>query len=101
MKNGLSQPYDLDESTFVFRGIRSNFSILFHFAMKFMKTYRMSPDGTPHNAGSHLGIFRLPLSHKKVARLIWVNNLLGTKSIYSIEVSGIYLYISKAMRNTL
>ena len=34
--NGLSHPYQLDESTFNFRGIRSNFSLLFHFSMKFV-----------------------------------------------------------------
>ena len=32
--NGLSHPYQLDESTFIFRGIGSNFSFLFHFSMK-------------------------------------------------------------------
>ena len=98
VKNELSQPYDLDESTLIiFRGIGSNFSILFHFAMKFMKTNRMPPDGMPNN----LGIFRLPLSHKKVARLIWVKQFTWHKHIYSIEVSGMCLYISKAMRYTL
>ena len=34
--NGLSHFYHLDESTFVFRGIKSNFSFLFHFPMKIM-----------------------------------------------------------------
>ena len=32
--NGLSHPYQLDESTFIFRGIGSNFSFLLHFSMK-------------------------------------------------------------------
>ena len=36
MTNGFSHPYHLDESTFIFRGIRSIFSFLFHFSMKFM-----------------------------------------------------------------
>ena len=35
--NGLSHPYHLDESTFIFRDIRSNISILFHSSMKFLK----------------------------------------------------------------
>ena len=34
--NGLSHPYHLDESIFNFRGIRSNFSFLFHFSLKFL-----------------------------------------------------------------
>ena len=32
--NGLSHPYHLDKSTFIFRGIGSNFS--FHFSMNIM-----------------------------------------------------------------
>ena len=73
MLNAMSHPYYLDESTFNFRGIRSNFSYLFHFAMKFMKTNRIAPDGMPHFVGSYLGQFCLPMSHKKDTRLIWVN----------------------------
>ena len=34
--NGLSHPYYLDESTFMFRGIASIFSFLFHFSMKIL-----------------------------------------------------------------
>ena len=32
--NGLSHPYHLDESTFIFRGFRCDFSFLFHSTMK-------------------------------------------------------------------
>ena len=43
---------------------------LFHFAMKFMQANRIAPDGTPHIAASHLGLFSLPIytymTHKKV-----------------------------------
>ena len=68
MTNGLSQSYHLDESTFISRGVGRNFSFLFHFSMKFMKENRMAPD-----TASHLGLYCLPMSHKKDARLIWVN----------------------------
>ena len=34
--NGFSHPYHLDESTFILRDVRSNFSYLFHFSMKIM-----------------------------------------------------------------
>ena len=34
--SGLTHPYYLDESTFIFRGVRSNMSFSFHFSMKFM-----------------------------------------------------------------
>ena len=38
-----------------------------------MSANRIAPDGTPHFAASHLRLFCLPMSHKKEARLIWVN----------------------------
>ena len=50
---------------FLFRGIGSNFSFLFHFSMKIMKANRIAPDRTPH-----LWLFCLPMSHKKDDRLI-------------------------------
>ena len=70
--NGLSHFYHLDESTFILRGIRSIFSIFF--SMKFIKANRIARDGTPRFAASHLGLFCLPMSHKKYTRLIWVKN---------------------------
>ena len=30
---------------------------------------RVAPDGTPRSAASHLGLFCLPLSHKKLMRI--------------------------------
>ena len=75
MTNGQSQPYHLDESTFIFRDIRIDFSFLFLFSMKFMSANRIAPDGTPRFAVSHLGLFCLPVSQEKDARLIWVNAL--------------------------
>ena len=71
VKNGLSHPYQLDKSIFIFRGFMSIFSFLFHFLIKFMYTNRIAQDGTPHFAASHLALFCLLMSHKK-ARLIWV-----------------------------
>ena len=71
--NGLSHSYHLDKSAFIFRGMGSGFSFLFHFSMKFIKPNRIVPDGTPRFAALHLWLFCLPLSHKKDARLIWVN----------------------------
>ena len=72
MRNGLSHPYHLDESTFIFRDIGSIFSFIFYFLMKIKIANRIAPDGTPRFAVSHLGLFCLPLSHKKDARLVWV-----------------------------
>ena len=74
MTNGLSHPYHLDESIFIFRGIRSNFSFLFHFSMKFLLANRIAQDGMQRFAASHLVLFCLPMSHKRDARLILVKN---------------------------
>ena len=71
MMNGFSHHYQLEESTFIFRGVRSDFYFLSHFSMKFVCANKIAPDGTPpHFAASHLGLCCLPLSHKKDTRLI-------------------------------
>ena len=38
-----------------------------------MLANRGDPDQTPHPAASDLGLHCLPMSHRKYARLIWVN----------------------------
>ena len=72
LTNRLSHHYHLGESTFYFRGFRCDFKFLSHFSTKFLRAYRIAPDGTPHSAASHLGLYCLPMSHKKDARLIQV-----------------------------
>ena len=67
--NGFSHHYQLDESSFIFRGVRGDFPFLSHFSMKFLFANRIAPDGTPRFAASHLGLCCLPMSHKKDARL--------------------------------
>ena len=42
--------------------------------MHFLSAKRIAPDGTPRFAASHLGLFCLPMSHKKDTRCIWVKN---------------------------
>ena len=39
-------------------------------SMKILYANRIAPDGTPRSATSHLGLFCLPMSHKRDARLI-------------------------------
>ena len=68
LTNGFSHHYHLGESTFIFRGVRGDFYFLFYFSMKFLCANRTAPDGTPHDAASHQGLFCLPMSHKKAAR---------------------------------
>ena len=59
--------------TFIYRGVRTNFSFLFHFSMKIKIANRIAPDGTPRFVASHLGLFCLLMSHKKDVMLMWVN----------------------------
>ena len=73
LTSGFSHHYQLDESTFILRGVRSVvvFIIIFsHFSMKFLCANRIASDGTPRSAASHLGLYCLPMSHKKDARLL-------------------------------
>ena len=47
----------------------------------------------PHFAASHLGLFYLPMSHKKDARLIWVKTFLFiTKTFCFTQVFGLLHY---------
>ena len=46
-------------------GAGSKFYFLSYVAMKFFCANRMAPDGTPRSAVSHLGLYCLPMSHKK------------------------------------
>ena len=43
--------------------------------MKILSANRIAPDGTPRSAASHLGLYCLPMSHKKDARLKRVNEV--------------------------
>ena len=70
--NGLSHPYHLDESTFFFRGIRSNFL----FFISLLNEKHVSKQNSPRwdAAFSQFVPFCLPMSHRKDARLIWVKH---------------------------
>ena len=59
MPNRFSHCYHLDESTFTFSGLGSNFSVLLRFSVKIMSANRISPDGMPRLAVSHPGLFCL------------------------------------------
>ena len=71
--NGLARHYHLVESTVIFRGIKSDFDILFHCSMKLLYTNIIALDRTRHSAASHLGLYSLPMSHKMDGMLIRVN----------------------------
>ena len=49
------------------------FYFLSHFSMKFLFANRIAPDGTPRSAASHLGLYCLPMSHKRDTRLSELN----------------------------
>ena len=73
--NGLSNPYHLDESTLIL-GASGVIFYFYFISMKIKIANRIAPDGTQRFAVSHLGLFCLPMSHKKDARLIWVKHVL-------------------------
>ena len=75
LRNGFSHHYHLGESTFIIRGVRSDFYFLSHFSMNEIppskqNSPRWDPaERTPHSAASHLGLCCLPMSHIRDARL--------------------------------
>ena len=58
----------MGESTFIFRGIRSEFQFSYNFLMKILAN-RIATDGTLHSAASHLWLYCLPMSHKRTQGL--------------------------------
>ena len=65
LTNGFSHRCQLGESTFIFRGILF-FSFNFIISFLMLCANRIAPDGTP------LGLYCLPMSHKRDARFIHV-----------------------------
>ena len=57
--------------------------------MKFMLSHNIAPDGTSRSAASHLGLFYLPTSVKKAARLIWVK---PRKNLYATGIVTLTSY---------
>ena len=47
LTNGFSHHYQLDESTFIFRGVRSYLYFLSHFSIKFLCVNRIAYDEMP------------------------------------------------------
>ena len=68
MTNGFSHHCHLGESTFIFRCIRSDFKFSYKFLMKILLARRIAPDVMPRSTESHLGLYCLPMSHKKLKR---------------------------------
>ena len=70
LTNGFSHRIQLGETTFIFRGVRSDFYFISQFSMTFLCANRIAPDGTPRSAASHLRLYCLHVCHKRDARLI-------------------------------
>ena len=68
LRNGLSHNYHLGEFTFTFKRISCDFKFLFTFSIIFSPNKQIAPDGMPHFAASHLGLYCLHMCHKKDAR---------------------------------
>ena len=73
MMNGLAPRYHLGESTFILGTLGVIFNFSYKFFMKSLFANRIAPDGTPQSVASHLGLYCLPMSHKKDARLTVYN----------------------------
>ena len=65
MTNGLSNPYHLDESTFIFRGI---WSVFFIFISHFVENHK-SKRNSPRWEATFLGPFCSPMYNKNDTRL--------------------------------
>ena len=76
LPDGPFHPYQLDNTNSNFRDVWYTF---FHFYLifnrNFCKQTVKTPDQTPRSAVSDLGLHCLPRSHKRDARLLWVNNI--------------------------
>ena len=71
--------------------------------MKFLKANSIAQDWTPHFAASHLGLFCLPMSHKKDVRLIWVkidSSFLNYVNVLSdrLKQNNMYFYYINAKK---
>ena len=86
-------------STFIFRVVRSDLYFLSHFSMKFSCVNRIAPDGTPRSAASHLGLYCLPMSHKRTPgsnELIMIN----LKDDVALQLKcGLLCFQAKLLRN--
>ena len=74
MKNGISHHYQLDEFTFILRGVRSDVNFFISFFDETSLCKQKSPRwDAALEAASHLGLFCLPMSHKRDTRLKLTN----------------------------
>ena len=87
MTNGLSNRYHLGEFTFIFRGIRSGFKLLFTVSMNFQAN-RIAPDRTPRSAASHLELYCSPISQFPVI-YDTINNVL---IVLFLNSEGVFRY---------
>ena len=85
LTNRFSHHYQLDESTFVFRGVRCDFICLSHISMTFLCANRIPPDGTPRSAASHLGLFCLPMSQKRTPGLNELSHIMRKSVLVYIQ----------------
>ena len=71
--SGLPHPYHLDESTFIFRGVRSSFSFFVSFFDEINVRKQKSPIWGTAFCSVISGAILFAYVVKKGARLIWVN----------------------------
>ena len=77
--------------------------------MRFLCGNRIAPDGTPLPAASHLGLYCLPMSHKRDAKLKWVKMIRLVDFVFyapvnssgPIYIEPLFKYRQKYQRFTL
>ena len=77
--NESSHSSQLDQSIFVLRFTGWYISFI-QILIEHSEGNRGDPDQTPHFAASDLGLHRLPMSHKKDARLIWCKRTVSVRN---------------------
>ena len=79
MTNGISHPYQLDESTFILRGIRGNFS----FFISFLDENHVSKQNSPRWDAAFLRRHILGYSVCLCPILIWMETLCGPNQFHN------------------
>ena len=98
MTNGISHPYHLDPSIFIFRGVRSSFSFFISFSDEIHLSKQNIPRWKRFTA-SHLGLFCLPMSHKKERIHISYFSLLPNPfSKCAMFIICLYVYLIKIIK---
>ena len=86
--NRISHYYQWDRYISVLRVVSRYFTFSFKFSLNILLANSGDPHQMPHSVPSDLGLHCLPMSHKKEARLLWVN----MKHNYIDHIVSLFVY---------